>query len=141
MELSQQALIIDGLHEILKDYLGKSINLTVNLGRGKKAVFDAKLINLYSRLFVVEVEYKRGRTIRQSYQFVDILTGVIIIKYEDKPIFVSFVTQDKPAAYGEVSESLEMSGAVEIINDDDLYENDIVDDADSIESDDNDSSE
>lgn len=141
MELSQQALIIDGLHEILKDYLGKSINLTVNLGRGKKAVFDAKLINLYSRLFVVEVEYKRGRTIRQSYQFVDILTGVIIIKYEDKPIFVSFVTQDKPAAYGEVSESLEMSGAVEIINDDDLYENDIVDEVDSIESDDNDSSE
>ena len=141
MELSQQALIIDGLHEILKDYLGKSINLTVNLGRGKKAVFDAKLINLYSRLFVVEVEYKRGRTIRQSYQFVDILTGVIIIKYEDKPIFVSFVTQDKPAAYGEASESLEMSGAVEIINDDDLYENDIADEVDSIESDDNDSSE
>ena len=139
--MSQQALIIDGLHEILKDYLGKSINLTVNLGRGKKAVFDAKLINLYSRLFVVEVEYKRGRTIRQSYQFVDILTGVIIIKYEDKPIFVSFVTQDKPAAYGEVSESLEMSGAVEIINDDDLYENDIADEVDSIESDDNDSSE
>ena len=141
MDLSQQALIIDGLHEILKDYVGKSINLTVNLGRGKKAVFDAKLINLYSKLFVVEVEYKRQRTIRQSYQFVDILTGVIIIKYEDKPIFVSFVTSDKPAMYGNVSESLEMSGAVEIISDDDINDENMLNESDSLDSDDDDSAE
>ena len=141
MELSQQALIIDGLHEILKDYVGKSINLTVNLGRGKKAIFDAKLINLYSKLFVVEVEYKRQRTIRQSYQFVDILTGVIIIKYEDKPIFVEFITSDKPAVYGEVSARLEMSGAVKIISDGDANDENVPSKSDSTVSNDDDSAE
>ena len=141
MELSQQALIIDGLHEILKDYVGKSINLTVNLGRGKKAIFDAKLINLYSKLFVVEVEYKRQRTIRQSYQFVDILTGVIIIKYEDKPIFVEFITSDKPAVYGEVSARLEMSGAVKIISDGDTNDENVPSKSDSTVSNDDDSAE
>ena len=34
-------------------------------------------MHAHPSLFVVEVEERRGRTARQSYQYVDVLTGMV----------------------------------------------------------------
>ena len=47
------------------------------MGRSRIVERTGTLVNAHPSLFVIEVEERRGRTARQSYQYVDILTGTI----------------------------------------------------------------
>lgn len=58
----------------LKD---KELKVRANLGRSRIVERNGVLKNVHPSLFVVEVEERRGRTARQSYQYVDILTGMV----------------------------------------------------------------
>ena len=39
----------------------------------------------------MEVDRKRGRTARQSYQYVDVLTGMVELSQNGEPLFAPFV--------------------------------------------------
>lgn len=60
--------------ETLKD---KRVKVRANMGRSRIVEHEGLVICVHPALFVMEVEEKRGRTARQSYQFVDILTGTV----------------------------------------------------------------
>lgn len=47
------------------------------MGRSRIVERAGTLVNVHPSLFIVEVEERRGRTARQSYQYVDILTGTV----------------------------------------------------------------
>ena len=47
------------------------------MGRSRIVERAGTLVHVHPSLFVVEVEERRGRTARQSYQYVDILTGTV----------------------------------------------------------------
>ena len=47
------------------------------MGRSRIVERAGTLVHVHPSLFVVEVEERRGRTARQSYQDVDILTGTV----------------------------------------------------------------
>ena len=53
------------------------------MGRSRVVERTGTLVGAYPTLFVVEVEERRGRKARQSYQYVDVLTGAVEIYDSD----------------------------------------------------------
>lgn len=68
---------VDVIREELVSLSGTRIKVRANMGRSRIIERTGTLIAVHPQLFVVEVEERRGRTARQSYQFVDVLTGTV----------------------------------------------------------------
>ncbi len=68
---------VDDIREQLLALQGKRIKVKANMGRSRIVERAGTLVNAHPSLFVVEVEERRGRTARQSYQYVDVLTGAV----------------------------------------------------------------
>ena len=68
---------VDEIKDRLRDLEGQRIKVRANMGRSRIVERAGTLVHVHPSLFVVEVEERRGRTARQSYQYVDILTGTI----------------------------------------------------------------
>ena len=68
---------VDEIKDRLRDLEGQRIKVRANMGRSRIVERAGTLVHVHPSLFVVEVEERRGRTARQSYQYVDILTGTV----------------------------------------------------------------
>ena len=85
MDLAKQAKIVDGIHDTLNDFVGQRLKVRANMGRSKIVESEGVLTQVHPQLFIMEVDRKRGRTARQSYQYVDVLNG--------EPLFAPFVDE------------------------------------------------
>lgn len=65
------------IRDKLKTYVGKRIKARANMGRSRILERMGTLVCAHPSLFVLEIEERRGRTERQSYQYVDVLTGMV----------------------------------------------------------------
>ena len=77
MDLAKQAKIVDSIHDTLHDFVGQRLKVRANMGRSKIVESEGVLMQVHPQLFILEVDRKRGRTARQSYQYVDVLTGMV----------------------------------------------------------------
>ena len=77
MDLAKQAQIVDSIHDTLHDFVGQRLKVRANMGRSRVVERDGVLLQTHDSLFIVEVEERRGRRARQSYQYVDVLTGAV----------------------------------------------------------------
>ena len=68
---------VDEIKDRLRDLEGQRSKVRANMGRSRIVERAGTLVHVHPSLFVVEVEERRGRTARQSYQYVDILTGTV----------------------------------------------------------------
>lgn len=68
---------VDEIRDELNRLEGKRLKVKANMGRSRIAERTGTLVHVHPSLFVVEVEERRGRTARQSYQYVDVLTGTV----------------------------------------------------------------
>ena len=68
---------VDKIKDRLRDLEGQRVKVRANMGRSRIVERAGTLVHVHPSLFVVEVEERRGRTARQSYQYVDILTGTV----------------------------------------------------------------
>ena len=68
---------VDEIKDRLRDLEGQRIKVRANMCRSRIVERAGTLVHVHPSLFVVEVEERRGRTARQSYQYVDILTGTV----------------------------------------------------------------
>ena len=68
---------VDEIKDRLRDLEGQRIKVRANMGRSRIVERAGTLVHVHPSLFVVEVEERRGRTARLSYQYVDILTGTV----------------------------------------------------------------
>ena len=68
---------VDEIKDRLRDLEGQRIKVRANMGRSRIVERAGTLVHVHPSLFVVEVEERRGRTARKSYQYVDILTGTV----------------------------------------------------------------
>ena len=93
MDLAQQAQIVDRIHDTLNDFVGQRLKVRANMGRSKIVESEGVLTQVHPRLFVMEVDRKRGRTARQSYQFVDVLTGTVELSQNGEPLFEPFIIE------------------------------------------------
>ncbi|WP_154028947.1 Veg family protein [Olsenella uli] len=74
---------IDEIREKLLSLKGERMKVRANMGRSRIVERTGTLVQAHPSLFVVEVEERRGRTARQSYQYVDVLTGTVeLFDYE-----------------------------------------------------------
>lgn len=104
MDLAQQAKIVDRIHDTLHDFVGQRLKVRANMGRSKIVESEGVLTQVHPRLFVMEVDRKRGRTARQSYQYVDVLTGTVQLSQDGKPLFGSFIGEESEAQDSEEDE-------------------------------------
>ena len=70
---------VDTIREELGAMAGTRIKVRANMGRSRIVERTGTLVAAHPQLFVVEVEERRGRKARQSYQYVDVLTGTVEI--------------------------------------------------------------
>lgn len=77
MEIQQQAELVDTIHSTIASYEGQRLRVRANMGRSKIIDCEGVLTQVHPSLFIVEVHGKRGRVTRQSYQYVDVLTGMV----------------------------------------------------------------
>ena len=68
---------VDEIKDRLRDLEGQRVKVRANMGRSRIVERAGTLVHVHPSLFVVEVEERRGRIARQSYQYVDILTGTV----------------------------------------------------------------
>ncbi len=68
---------VDEIRAELESLKGKHLRVRANLGRSRVIERTGVLIGTYDSLFIVEVEERRGRKSRQSYQYVDVLTSTV----------------------------------------------------------------
>ena len=68
---------VDEIRDALVALEGKRLKVKANMGRSRIVERTGTLVHAHPSLFVVEVEERRGRTARQSYQYVDVLTGTV----------------------------------------------------------------
>lgn len=68
---------VDEIRDELKGLQGKRVKVRANMGRSRVVERTGMLVGAYPTLFVIEVEERRGRKARQSYQYVDVLTSTV----------------------------------------------------------------
>ena len=96
MDLAQQAKIVDSIHDTLTDFVGQRLRVRANMGRSKIIESEGTLTQVHPRLFIMEIDRKRGRTARQSYQYVDILTGTVELSQNGEPLFEPLIIEPEP---------------------------------------------
>lgn len=96
MDLAKQAQIIDTIRETLNGYVGQQLRVRANMGRSKIIESEGELMQVHPQLFIMEVKRKRGASARQSYQYVDVLTGMVELSQDGEPIFGEFIEEDEP---------------------------------------------
>ena len=68
---------VDEIREKLVSLKGERVRVKANMGRSRIVERTGTLVQAHPSLFVVEVDERRARTARQSYQYVDVLTGTV----------------------------------------------------------------
>ena len=68
---------VDNIREELGRLEGQRVKVRANMGRSRIVERTGVLVQAHPSLFVIEVEERRGRKARQSYQYVDVLTGTV----------------------------------------------------------------
>ena len=68
---------VDEIREKLEGLKGERLKVKANMGRSRIVERTGTLVQAHPSLFVLEVEVRRGRKARQSYQYVDVLTGTV----------------------------------------------------------------
>ena len=101
MELIEQIQVVDRIRDKLVGCTGTRLRVKANMGRSRIVENEGVLIQAHPQLFIMEIEKKRGRTIRQSYQYVDVLTGTVELSdaESNEALFPAFA-QNQPLIGG-----------------------------------------
>lgn len=83
MEFTGQSEIVGRIRQDLEGYTGRRVRVRANMGRSKIIEREGILTQTHPSLFVIEVQEKRDRTARASYQYVDILTGQVELTHPE----------------------------------------------------------
>ncbi|MDR2671822.1 MAG: Veg family protein [Coriobacteriales bacterium] len=92
MDLAQQVQLVSIIHDKLASITGERLRVRANMGRSRFMECEGVITQAHPQLFIMEVERKRGRITRQSYQYVDILTGTVELSHAEsnEPLFPAF---------------------------------------------------
>ncbi|MBE6470879.1 MAG: DNA helicase UvrC [Coriobacteriaceae bacterium] len=93
MDLAKQATIVNQIHDTLAELVGQRLHVKANMGRSKIMESEGTLTQVHPQLFIMEVDRKRGRTVRQSYQYVDVLTGMVELSQQGESLFQPIIDE------------------------------------------------
>lgn len=120
MELEKQARIVDDIRAELTSRIDTRLKVRANMGRSKIIECEGILKQAHPALFILEIDRACGRTARQSYQYVDILTGMVELfdVATGEPVFGRFL--DDQAADGTGASDLDIDEDADDEDDDDF---------------------
>ena len=86
---------VDEIQEKITSMVGQRVRVKANMGRTRVIERMGTIKTVHPAVFVVEVSERRGRTSRQSYQYVDVLTGTVELFDPESgdPIFQDLAVQ------------------------------------------------
>lgn len=65
------------IQEKMSGMVGDRVKVKANMGRTRVIERLGIIKNVHPAVFIIEVDERRGRKSRQSYQYVDVLTGTV----------------------------------------------------------------
>lgn len=65
------------IQEKLTGMVGDRVKVKANMGRTRVIERMGVIKGVHPAVFIIEVDERRGRKSRQSYQYVDVLTGTV----------------------------------------------------------------
>ena len=68
---------VEDIHEKLTSMIGQRVKVRANMGRTRVVERMGTSKTVHPAVFIVEVYQRRGRKSRQSYPYVDVLTGTV----------------------------------------------------------------
>ena len=68
---------VDEIKDKLAQMVGERVKVKANMGRTRVIERMGTVKTVHPAVFIVEVDERRGRKSRQSYQYVDVLTGTV----------------------------------------------------------------
>lgn len=68
---------VEDIHSKLTQMIGQRVKVKANMGRTRVVERMGTIKTVHPSVFIVEVDERRGRKSRQSYQYVDVLTGTV----------------------------------------------------------------
>ena len=68
---------VEDIHEKLTSMIGQRVKVRANMGHTRVVERMGTIKTVHPAVFIVEVDERRGRKSRQSYQYVDVLTGTV----------------------------------------------------------------
>ena len=68
---------VEDIHEKLTSMIGQRVKVRANMGRTRVVERMGTIKTVHPAVFIVEVDERRGRKSRQSYQYVDVFTGTV----------------------------------------------------------------
>ena len=68
---------VEDIHEKLTSMIGQRVKVRANMGRTRVVERMGTIKTVHPAVFIVEVDERRGRKSRQSYQYVDVITGTV----------------------------------------------------------------
>ena len=68
---------VDEIKDKLAQMVGERVKVKANMGRTRVIERMGIIKNVHPAVFIIEVDERRGRKSRQSYQYVDVLTGTV----------------------------------------------------------------
>ena len=74
---NQEVNHVEEIHRQLAEMVGTRVKVKANMGRTRIIERNGVIQAVHPSIFIVEVDEKRGRKSRQSYQYVDVLTGTV----------------------------------------------------------------
>ena len=90
VELSEQANLIDHIEETLEALEGQTVHVEQDLGRSRISSNTGLVYQVHPRLFILEVQRKRAPKARISYQYADILTGIVKVFKDGESLFEDY---------------------------------------------------
>ena len=68
---------VEDIQAKLKEMVGTRVRVKANMGRTRVVEKLGQIKSVHPSVFIVEVDERRGRKSRQSYQYIDVLTGQV----------------------------------------------------------------
>ena len=65
------------IQDALAGMVGDGVKVKANMGRTRVIERMGVIKGVHPAVFIIEVDERRGRKSRQSYQYVDVLTGTV----------------------------------------------------------------
>ncbi|MCF0104108.1 MAG: Veg family protein [Eggerthellaceae bacterium] len=90
MESVEQLNYIEQIREILEIHKHDRLFVKAELGRGKVDAKEGVVAEVHPRLFILNVERRRGANFSQSYQYADILVGRVDVLFNEESLFKDF---------------------------------------------------
>lgn len=82
---------VEEIHRVLSEIQGQHVRVRAHLGRQKIANRQAVVLCAMPSVFVLEIQERRGRVSRASFQYVDVLTGQLQLMDDEGHALFDFV--------------------------------------------------